>query len=80
MLAAKPLVQRIVAVAEHIRRDDVISSVLHSVPELAMVYISERLGTSQQILIDAVAAELKAARSRAACAPAIRTSLPRCAC
>ncbi|MET0758668.1 MAG: helix-turn-helix domain-containing protein [Mycobacterium sp.] len=59
----KPLVQRIVAVAEHIRRDDVISSVLHSAPELAMVYISERLGTSQQILIDAVAAELKAAQA-----------------
>ncbi len=59
----EPLVQRIVAVAEHIRRDDVISSVLHSAPELAMVYISERLGTSQQILIDAVAAELKAAQA-----------------
>ena len=59
----EPLVQRIVAVAEHIRRDDVISSVLHSAPELAMVYISERLGTSQQILIEAVAAELKAAQA-----------------
>ena len=58
----EPLVQRIVAVAEHIRRDDVISSVLHSAPELAMIYIAERLGTSQQILIDAVAAEIKAAQ------------------
>ena len=56
------LVERIVAAAERLRRDDVIMSVLHSAPELAMVYISERLGTSQQILIDAVAAELKAAQ------------------
>ena len=57
------LVERIVAVAERLRRDDVIMSVLHSAPELAMVYIAERLGTSQQILIDAVAAELKAAQA-----------------
>ena len=56
------LVERMVAVAERLRRDDVIMSVLHSAPELAMVYIVERLGTSQQILIDAVAAELKAAQ------------------
>ena len=37
-------------------------SVFHSAPELAMVYIAERLGTSQQILIDAVAAELAVAQ------------------
>ncbi len=30
---------------------------------MAMVYIAERLGTSQQILIDAVATELKAAQA-----------------
>ena len=47
------LVERIVGVAERLRRDDVVMSVLHSAPELAMVYIAERLGTSQQILIDA---------------------------
>jgi len=35
--------------------------VLHA-PELAMVYITERLGTSQQILIDAVAGELARAQ------------------
>ena len=60
--AASHWCSAIVAVAEHIRRDDVISSVLHSAPELAMIYIAERLGTSQQILIDAVAAEIKAAQ------------------
>jgi AcrR family transcriptional regulator len=54
------LVERIVAVAERLRRDALIMSVLRSAPELAMVYITDRLGTSQQILIDAVAAELQA--------------------
>jgi hypothetical protein len=52
-----------VAVAERLRRDDVIMSVLHEAPELAMFYLSERLGTSQQILLDAVAGELKAAQA-----------------
>jgi AcrR family transcriptional regulator len=39
-----------------------IVAVLLNAPELAMVYIAERLGTSQQILIDAVSAELKLAQ------------------
>ena len=56
------LVERIVGVAERLRHDDVIMSVFHSAPELAMVYIAERLGTSQQILINAVAAELEVAQ------------------
>lgn len=56
------LVERIVGVAERLRHDDVVMSVFHSAPELAMVYIAERLGTSQQILIEAVASELKAAQ------------------
>jgi AcrR family transcriptional regulator len=56
------LVERIVAVAEYLRRDDVVMSVLLKAPDLAMVYISERLGTSQQILIDAFAADLKLAQ------------------
>ncbi len=56
------LVGRMVAVAERLRHDEVIMAVLHSAPELAMVYIAERLGTSQQILIDAVAGELKLAQ------------------
>jgi AcrR family transcriptional regulator len=56
------MVERIVAVAERLRRDEVVMSVLLKAPELAMVYIAERLGTSQQILIDAVAAEIKLAQ------------------
>jgi AcrR family transcriptional regulator len=56
------VVERIVAVAEHLRRDDVVMSVLRKAPDLAIVYIAERLGTSQQILIDAVAADLKLAQ------------------
>lgn len=56
------LVERIVGVAERLRHDDVVMSVFHSAPELAMVYIAERLGTSQQILIEAVASELAAAQ------------------
>ena len=56
------LVQRIVGVAERLRHDKLVMSVFHSAPELAMVYIAERLGTSQQILIDAVASELRVAQ------------------
>ena len=37
-------------------------SVLLKAPDLAMVYISERLGTSQQILLDTVAGEIKSAQ------------------
>ena len=36
--------------------DEVVMSVLHNAPNVAMVYITERLGTSQQILIDTLAA------------------------
>jgi AcrR family transcriptional regulator len=56
------LVERIVGVAERLGHDQVVMSVFHSAPELAMVYIAERLGTSQQILIDAVADELRIAQ------------------
>lgn len=54
------LVDRIVAVAERLRADDLVMAVLRS--ELAMVYITERLGTSQQMLIDALADNLRAAQ------------------
>jgi AcrR family transcriptional regulator len=57
-----PLVDRIVGVAQLVRRDDVIVSVLHQAPDLAMFYLSERLGTSQQILLDTVAGEIKCAQ------------------
>ncbi|SER33595.1 DNA-binding transcriptional regulator, AcrR family [Mycobacterium sp. 88mf] len=56
------LVNRIVTVAARLRDDEVIMAVLHSAPDVAMVYIAERLGTSQQILIDALAGELKLAQ------------------
>ena len=54
------LVERVVAVAERLRGDDLVMAVLRS--ELAMVYITERLGTSRQMLIDALAGELQAAQ------------------
>jgi AcrR family transcriptional regulator len=57
------LVQRVVAVAARLRDDDLMTAVLHSAPEMAMVYIAERLGTSQQILIDALAADIRAAQA-----------------
>jgi AcrR family transcriptional regulator len=56
------LVRRIAAVADRLRRDELIMSVLLSSPELAMVYITQRLGTSQQVLIDAAASEIEAAQ------------------
>jgi AcrR family transcriptional regulator len=56
------LVERIVAVALRLRRDEVIMSVLLKAPDLAMIYIAERLGTSQQILLDAVASDIKLAQ------------------
>jgi AcrR family transcriptional regulator len=57
------LVSRIVEVVGSLRRDELILTVLRSDPELAMVYIAERLGTSQQILIDMVAEELRKAQA-----------------
>jgi AcrR family transcriptional regulator len=56
------LVRRITAVASRLRRDELIRTVLRSAPELAMVYISDRLGTSQQILIDVLAEEIRKAQ------------------
>lgn len=64
-----PLVERIVTVAALLRRDDVVMSVLRSAPDLAMVYIAERLGTSQQVLLDAVAADIKLAQEEGSVRP-----------
>jgi AcrR family transcriptional regulator len=58
----KALVARIVEVTRRLRRDSLILTVLRSDPELAMVYIADRLGTSQQILIDVVADEIRKAQ------------------
>lgn len=57
------IVERIVAVGQRLSRDELLMAVMHSAPEFAMTYISERLGTSQQLLIDALAAELAAAQA-----------------
>jgi AcrR family transcriptional regulator len=54
------LVDRVVAVAERLRRDELVMAVLRS--ELALVYIAQRLGSSQQMLIDALADNLRAAQ------------------
>jgi AcrR family transcriptional regulator len=54
------LVKQVVAVADRLRRDELVMSVLHS--ELARVYITERLGTSQQFLIDGLATRLELAQ------------------
>jgi AcrR family transcriptional regulator len=63
------LVERIVAATEHLRADDVVMSVLHNAPNVAMVYITERLGTSQQILIDTLAQALKLAQEEGSVRP-----------
>ena len=54
------LVRQIVAVADLLRRDELVMSVMHS--ELAPIYITERLGASQQMLIDALATRLRVAQ------------------
>ena len=56
----KALVERVVAVAARLRDDDLVMSVLGS--ELALVYIAQRLGSSQQMLIDALARDLTIAQ------------------
>jgi len=57
------MVDRVVAVAEHLRNDEIVMSVIVNAPSLAMVYIAERLGTSQQIMVDALAEAIKAAQA-----------------
>jgi AcrR family transcriptional regulator len=56
------MVERIVAVGEYLRRDDVVMSVIHNAPNFAMVYITERLGASQQIIVDALTHAIKVAQ------------------
>ncbi|MEB3020838.1 TetR/AcrR family transcriptional regulator [[Mycobacterium] crassicus] len=57
------LVTRMVAVAARLRRDEVVMQVLYHAPDLAMVYIAERLGSSQRRLIDVAEVELAAAQA-----------------
>lgn len=56
------LVHRMVAVAGLLRDDKVLMSVLSTGPDLAMVYIAERMGTSQQILVEVVSDALTMAQ------------------
>lgn len=63
------MVDRVVAVAEHLRNDDIVQSVIRNAPGLAMVYIAERLGTSQQILIDALAEAITAGQQEGSIRP-----------
>ncbi|MGV0624886.1 TetR/AcrR family transcriptional regulator [Mycolicibacter minnesotensis] len=56
------LVRRIVEVAARLRHDEVVMQVLHHTPDLAMVYIAQRMGSSQRRLIDLVAGELGSAQ------------------
>ncbi len=55
----RALVKRIVEVVRRLRDDDLILTVLRAAPELAMVYIADRLGTSQQVMIDVLATEIR---------------------
>ncbi len=54
------LVRQIVTVSNLLRADRLVMSVLHS--DLASTYITERLGTSQRMLIDALAGRLRVAQ------------------
>lgn len=63
------MVQRVVAVADHLRNDEVVMSVIVNAPNLAMVYIAERLGASQKILIEALAEAIQAAQDNGSVRP-----------
>lgn len=56
------LVRRVVAIAEHLRNDEIVMSVIFNAPTMAMVYITKRLGTSQQMLVDALAEAINMAQ------------------
>ena len=58
-VSREELVDRVVAIAEHLRGDEIVMSVIFNAPTLAMVYITERLGTSQQLLVDSLAIAIK---------------------
>lgn len=67
------LVRQVVTVADLLRADDLVMSVLHS--ELAPIYITERLGTSQHMLIDALATRLRVAQRGGTVRPGDPTQL-----
>ncbi|MGE2833571.1 TetR/AcrR family transcriptional regulator [Mycobacterium sp. SMC-4] len=53
------IVARVIAVARHLRNDEVVMSVIREAPTIAMTYFADRLGTSQQMLIDALASAIE---------------------
>ena len=63
------VVRRVREVAEQLRNDEVVMAVMLKAPELTMVYLTERLGTSQQILIDTLAADIKLAQEEGSVRP-----------
>jgi AcrR family transcriptional regulator len=63
------VVERVVEVADHLRSDEVVMAIMRKAPELTMVYLTERLGTSQQILIDTLAADIKLAQEEGSVRP-----------
>lgn len=63
------MVERVVLVAEHLQNDEIVQSVIRNAPSLAMVYIAERLGTSQQILISALAEAIRSAQDEGSVRP-----------
>jgi AcrR family transcriptional regulator len=69
------IVKRMVGMAERLRDDQVIMSVLSSAPALAMVYISQRMGTSQQILLEVLAGALATAQADGSVRPGDPTQL-----
>ncbi|OBI46272.1 TetR family transcriptional regulator [Mycobacterium kyorinense] len=54
------LVDRVVALAERLRDDELVMALLRS--ELAITYFTQRLGTSQQVLLETLAENLNAAQ------------------
>jgi len=69
------IVKRMVGMAERLRDDEVIMSVLSSAPALAMVYIAQRMGTSQQILLEVLAGALATAQADGSVRPGDPTQL-----
>ena len=63
------VVQRILDVGNQLRGDEVVMSVLRQAPELTMVYLTERLGTSQEILVDTLAADIRLAQQSGSVRP-----------
>lgn len=74
------LVMRIVAMAARLRHDEVVMQVLFDAPELAMVYIAERMGDSQRRLVDVAAVELAAAQAEGSVRPGDPGNSRRCVC